>query len=43
MDEWLKDDHLALKRARMLDGKLLLVTNMPDRTPEEIVSRMGMQ
>ncbi len=39
MDEWLKDDHLALKRARMLDGKLLLVTNMPDHTPEEIVSR----
>ena len=39
MDEWLKDDHLAIERARMLDGKLLLVTNMPDHTPEEIVSR----
>lgn len=32
-------DEKALKRARMLDGKLLLVTNMPDHTPEEIVSR----
>jgi hypothetical protein len=45
-------DEKALKRARMLDGKvvrrdgakrhlakLLLVTNMPDHTPEEIVNR----
>ncbi|MBU6993594.1 MAG: IS1634 family transposase [Ferrovum myxofaciens] len=32
-------DEKALKRARMIDGKLLLVTNMPDYSPEEIVSR----
>lgn len=32
-------DEAALARARLLDGKLLLVTNMPDHTPEEIVAR----
>ena len=32
-------DERALNRARMLDGKLILVTNMPDHTPAEIVSR----
>jgi len=32
-------DERALNRARMLDGKLLLVTNLPDHTPAEIVSR----
>ncbi len=32
-------DERALQRAQMLDGKLLLVTNMPDYTPEEIVVR----
>ena len=29
----------ALKRAQMIDGKLILVTNIKDHTPEEIVSR----
>ena len=32
-------DHAALKRAQMMDGKLLLVTNVADLTPEEIVRR----
>jgi len=32
-------DEKALKRAEMLDGKLILVTNMPDHTPQEIISR----
>jgi hypothetical protein len=32
-------DERALKRARMMDGKLILVSNMPDHTPTEIVSR----
>jgi hypothetical protein len=32
-------DERALNRARMMDGKLILVTNMPDHTPAEIVSR----
>lgn len=32
-------DERALARARLLDGKLLLVTNMPDHAPAEIVSR----
>lgn len=32
-------DEKALKRAEMIDGKLILVTNMEDHTPEEIVSR----
>ena len=32
-------DERALARARLLDGKLLLVTNLPDHTPAEIVSR----
>lgn len=32
-------DQRALDRARLLDGKLLLVTNMPDHKPEEIVAR----
>ncbi len=32
-------DERALRRARMMDGKLLLVSNMPDHTPVEIVSR----
>lgn len=32
-------DERALNRARMMDGKLILVTNMPDRKPAEIVGR----
>jgi hypothetical protein len=32
-------DERALNRARTLDGKLLLVTNLPDHKPAEIVSR----
>ena len=32
-------DEKALYRAELLDGKLILVTNMPDHTPEEIVKR----
>lgn len=32
-------DEKALARARMMDGKLMLVSNMPDHTPAEIVSR----
>ena len=32
-------DETALARARLLDGKLLLVTNMPDHSPTEIVDR----
>lgn len=32
-------DERALRRARMLDGKLVLVTNMADHTPEQIVAR----
>lgn len=32
-------DERALAHARMMDGKLLLVTNMPDHTPAEIVAR----
>ena len=32
-------DERVLNRARMMDGKLILVTNMPDHTPAEIVSR----
>jgi len=32
------DEH-ALKHAKMMDGKLLLVTNAPDFTPEEVVKR----
>ncbi len=32
-------DEKALKRAEMIDGKLILVTNMADHAPEEIVSR----
>jgi len=32
-------DERALNRARLLDGKLLLVTNMDDHTPEQIVAR----
>jgi transposase len=32
-------DQRALDRARLLDGKLLLVTNMPDHAPEDIVAR----
>jgi hypothetical protein len=30
-------DERALNRARMMDGKLILVSNMPDHTPAEIV------
>lgn len=29
----------ALNRARMMDGKLILVTNMPDHIPIEIIHR----
>jgi transposase len=32
-------DDKALARARMLDGKLVLVTNMADHNPEQIVER----
>ena len=32
-------DEQALNRARMMDGKLILVSNLPDHTPDEIVSR----
>ena len=32
-------DPKALARARLMDGKLILVTNMPDHTPAEIVAR----
>ena len=32
-------DERALNHARMMDGKLLLVTNAPDFTPEEVVKR----
>ena len=32
-------DERALKHARMMDGKLLLVTNAPDFTPEEVIKR----
>ncbi|MFM7120517.1 MAG: IS1634 family transposase, partial [Gammaproteobacteria bacterium] len=32
-------DDLALARARLHDGKLLLVTNVPDLTPTEVVDR----
>ncbi len=32
-------DEAALARARLLDGKLVLITNMPDHTPEAIVQR----
>ena len=32
-------DEAALQRAELMDGKLLLVTNVPDLTPEQIVER----
>lgn len=32
-------DEVALRRAQMMDGKLLLVTNVKDLTPHEVVSR----
>jgi len=32
-------DERALKHAKMMDGKLLLVTNAPDFTPGEVVKR----
>jgi transposase len=32
-------DERALNRARMMDGKLILVSNMPDHTPSDIVDR----
>lgn len=32
-------DERALKHAKMMDGKLLLVTNAPDFTPAEVVKR----
>ena len=32
-------DERALKHAKMMDGKLLLVTNAPDFMPEEVVKR----
>ena len=32
-------DERALKHARMMDGKLLLVTNAPDFTPAEVLKR----
>jgi transposase len=32
-------DERALNRAQLLDGKLVLITNMADHTPEQIVAR----
>ncbi len=32
-------DELALKHSKMMDGKLLLVTNAPDFAPDEVVKR----
>jgi transposase len=32
-------DERALKHAKMMDGKLLLVTNAPDFTPDEVIKR----
>lgn len=32
-------DARALARARMMDGKLLVVTNLPDHTPQQIIAR----
>ena len=32
-------DERALKHARMMDGKLLLVTNAPDFTPDDVIKR----
>lgn len=32
-------DERALARARMMDGKLILVTNVPDLTPLEVMKR----
>lgn len=32
-------DQRALTRARMMDGKLILVSNMPDHTPGDLVAR----
>jgi transposase len=32
-------DELALKHSKMMDGKLLLVTNAPDFAPDEVVMR----
>jgi len=32
-------DDRALTHARLMDGKLLLVTNTPDLTPEDVVKR----
>lgn len=32
-------DEAALAHARLMDGKLLLITNTPDLTPEEVLSR----
>jgi transposase len=32
-------DERALKHAKMMDGKLLLVTNAPDFTPAEVIKR----
>ena len=32
-------DERALQRARLIDGKLILVSNVPDASPAEIVSR----
>ena len=32
-------DENALKLAQMMDGKLLLVTNVPDMNPEQVIAR----
>jgi transposase len=32
-------DEAALKLAQMMDGKLLLVTNVPDMNPEQVIAR----
>ena len=32
-------DERALAHARLMDGKLLMVTNIPDLTPEDVVKR----
>jgi len=34
-------DQRALDRARMMDGKLILVSNMPDHAPAQIAARHG--
>lgn len=35
-------DERAVRHAKMMDGKLLLVTNAPELTPEEVVQRYAL-